>query len=56
MFSAVAFRDVANEFRVLEVKARWEAFAMDGIFRFLVAVAKHLPGVDMAIAASDSVS
>lgn len=56
MFSAVAFRDVADTFRVLEVKVRCETVVMDGFFRFLVAVAKHLLETDMAIAASKGVS
>ena len=56
VLSAVAFRDDANEFRALEAKARWDMVAMHVFFRFLVAVAKHLLGADMSVAASDSVS
>lgn len=49
MFSAVGFRDAASGFDVLEAKARRET--IDVFLRLLAAVARHLPGVGIVIAA-----
>jgi hypothetical protein len=53
VFGARILRADADEFVVLEAKARCETVATDGFLRLLVAVAKHRLGVDMAIVASD---